>query len=89
MRQLRLPLPAHAYRFELLLEFVKRIAYPARMVVDQDTLWRFTDGQLLSYRRTDDAIVVTGAGLSAENETRIRRTSLHFLGPVPRLDYVL
>ena len=80
MRQIRLPLPAHAYRFELLLEFVKRITYPARMVVDHDTLWRFTDGQLLSYRQTDDAIVVAGAGLSAENETRIRRTSLHFLG---------
>ena len=89
MRQIHLPLPAYAYRFELLLEFVRRIAYPARMVVDHDTLWRFTDGQLLSYRQTDDAIVVTGAGLSAENEARIRRTSLCLLGSVPRLDRVL
>ena len=33
MTEIRLPLPPYAYRFDLLLEFIKRIAYPARLVV--------------------------------------------------------
>ena len=80
MRQLRLPRPAHAYRFDLLLEFVKRIAYPARMVAQGDVLWRFTGGQLLAYRATPDAIIATGASLTASNSDRIRRRSLRCLG---------
>ena len=80
MRELRLPPPAFAYNFDLLLAFVKRIAHPARLIVDGDALWRFTAGQLLSYRQADDGIVVSGAGLTRENEARVRRASLHCLG---------
>ena len=80
MREIRLPLPPYAYRFNLLLEFVTRIAHPARLVVEGDTLWRFTDGQLLSYRQEGDAIVVCGESLSSANEDRIKRLSFHCLG---------
>ena len=80
MRQLRLPQPAHAYRFELLLEFVKRIAYPARMVAHGDVLWRFTGGQLLAYQATPDAILASGRSLSAANSDQIRCHSLRCLG---------
>ena len=80
MSEIRLPLPTFNYRFELLLEFVKRIAFPARMVVDGDMLWRYTDGQLLSYRQVNDEIVVSGAGLSAENVGRIQGAAARWLG---------
>ena len=80
MREIRLPLPFYAYRFNLLLEFVKRIAHPARLVVQGDTLWRFTDGRLLAFRQSGDAIVICGQGLSGEDEARIKRISLHCLG---------
>lgn len=80
MREARLPLPPFAYRFNLLLEFVKRIAHPARLVVQDDTLWRYTDGELIAYRQEGDAIVLRGEGLSQANEGRIERISRHFLG---------
>ena len=80
MREIRLPLPTYAYNFDLLLEFVKRIAYPARMVVRGDVLWRFTAGQLLSYRRVTGAILVRGESLSPENEAIIREASIRWLG---------
>lgn len=80
MTEIRLPLPSQAYRFDLLLEFVRRIAYPARLIVRGDTLWRFTEGQLLSYRETPDAIIVRGEALSAELACRIERTSRRCLG---------
>ncbi len=80
MRELCLPLPAFAYRFDLLLEFVKRIAYPARLVVQGDTLWRFTGGQLLSYRQAGAGIVIRGEGLNAANVERAERLSRHSLG---------
>ena len=63
MRRMRLPRPAHAYRFELLLEFVKRIAYPARLVAHGEELWRYTGGQLLAYQAATDGIVARGAAL--------------------------
>ena len=80
MRELRLPLPPFAYRFDLLLEFVKRIAYPARLIVQDETLWRFTAGQLVSYRHEADGIVIRGAFISAANEERVKRESRHCLG---------
>ncbi len=80
MTVIRLPLPPYPYRFDLLLDFARRIAHPARLLVIGDTLWRFTAGQLLSYRQQDDAIVVSGADLSAENEIPIAETSRHTLG---------
>lgn len=42
MSEIRLPLPDYAYNFDLLLEIVKRIAYPARMLAQGDVLWRST-----------------------------------------------
>ena len=80
MRQVRLPLPARDYRFDLLLEFVKRIAYPARLIVHDDTLWRYVGGRLLAYRQAGDALHVMGAGLSAENEARLCAASASGLG---------
>lgn len=80
MTEIRLPLPAFAYRFDLLLEFVRRIAYPARLVVRGDTLWRFTEGQLLSYRESAGAILVHGDTLPAALVRRVEQTSRRCLG---------
>ncbi len=80
MTEIRLPLPPYAYRFDLLLEFVRRIEYPARLLVAGDTLWRFTAGRLLAYRQEGDCIVVSGEDLSAENEARIAASSRQVLG---------
>ena len=80
MTEIRLPLPAFPYRFDLLLEFVRRIAYPARLVVKGDQLWRFIDGHLLSYHQEDDAIVVRGAGITTQNKSRITEISRCTLG---------
>ncbi len=80
MREFRLPLPSYAYSFNLLLEFVTRITHPGRLVVEGETLWRFTDGQLLAYRQESNAIVVRGKCLSSANEDRIKRLSIHCLG---------
>ncbi len=80
MTELRLPLPAYAYRFDLLLAFLRRIAYPARLVVNGDTLWRFSEGQLLSFRESDDAILVRGDRLPGALVRRVERTSRRCLG---------
>ncbi len=80
MSELFLPLNNPNYQFDLLLEFVRRIAYPARMIVRDGALWRVTAGQLLSYRKEGDSIAVRGAGLSAENENNVDRSSRHVLG---------
>lgn len=80
MTEIRLPLPSYAYRFDLLLEFARRISFPARLVVRGDTLWRFAAGQLLSYHECADAIIVRGDSLSAEQVRRIRLTSRRCLG---------
>ena len=80
MRELRLPLPSYAYRFDLLLEFARRIAYPARMVVRGDTLWRYASGQLLSYREHSDAIVIRGDSLTVQNARCIEMSSRRWLG---------
>jgi len=80
MTELRLPLPAYAYRFDLLLDFLRRIAYPARLVVKGDTLWRYTEGQLLSYRESDDAILVRGDRLPPTLARRLERSSRRWLG---------
>ncbi len=80
MTEIRLPIPAYPYRFDLLLEFVRRIAYPARLVVNRDQLWRFIDGHLLSFHQVDDTIVIRGAGVTAQNEARIAELSRRTLG---------
>lgn len=77
MSEIRIPLPPYRYRFELLLEFVRRIAYPARMIVRDNRLWRVTAGQLLSYRQAGAAIVIEGRFHSVG---RIRETSQRVLG---------
>lgn len=80
MKEIRLPPPAFAYRFDLLLEFVKRIAHPARLIVQGDTLWRFTGGQLLSYRQAGDVIIIQGECLTPATAERVQRLSRHCLG---------
>lgn len=64
MSEIRLPLPEYAYNFDLLLDVVRRIAYPARMLVHDGVLWRFTCGCPLAYRQEGDTIVVRGDGLA-------------------------
>ena len=64
----------------MLLEFLRRIAYPARLVVRGDKLWRFTEGQLLCYRESADAIIVRGSSLPAECVRRLEQRSQGCLG---------
>ena len=80
MNSVRLTVPSYPYRFDLLLEFAKRIAFPARMVVDGAVLWRYTDGQLLSCQELNGSILIRGDSLNAENDERTRRSAIHFLG---------
>lgn len=80
MNEIRLPLPPYPYRFDLLLDFARRIAHPARLVVLGDTLWRFTAGRLLSYRQENDFIVIAGASLSPQDEARVVASSRRVLG---------
>ena len=80
MREIRLAPPPYAYNFNLLLGFVKRIAHPARLVVEGDALFRFTDGHLLSYRQSGAEIVVRGDSLASGDVERIERISRQCLG---------
>ena len=80
MSDIRIRLPRYRYRFDLLLEFVKRIAHPARMIVREDRLWRVTAGQLLSYRQDGDVIVVGGCDVSAVEADFVREGSRLVLG---------
>ena len=80
MTSVRLTVPSYPYRFDLLLEFAKRIAFPARMVVDGAILWRYTDGLLRSYQELNGSIQIRGDGLKAENGERTRRSAKHILG---------
>lgn len=80
MTEIRLPLPRFKYRFDLLLDFARRVAHPARLMVSDGTLWRFTAGHALAYRQEDDAIIVSGKCLPPEDEERVIETSQHLLG---------
>ena len=80
MAEYCLELPSHLYRFELLLDIVRRNAFPARMIVEGDTLWRFIGGHLLSFRQDGDAIVLQGPELDKSDYSRIRNLSRRILG---------
>lgn len=80
MSEIRLPLPGYAYNFDLLLEVVRRIAYPARMLVQGAVLWRYTCGRLLAYHQVGDTIVVRGDGLADVDLDAIARKSTQALG---------
>ena len=59
MHELRLPLPAYAWRFDLLLELSRRVAFPARVHAYDGALWRFIAGAPVSIRQRGDALVLT------------------------------
>lgn len=80
MVELRLPLPEYPYRFDLLLDIVKRNAFPARMVVRDGKLWRYMCGQLISYRQAGAAIVVEGTSSANAKLERIESESRRWLG---------
>ncbi|MCY4465267.1 MAG: hypothetical protein OXE46_07000 [Chloroflexi bacterium] len=80
MSEIRLPLPGYAYNFDLLLEIVRRFAYPARMLVEGAVLWRFTCGRLLAYQRVGASLVVRGDELANAEQAAIARKSLQILG---------
>lgn len=70
-----LKLPSFPYRFDLLLDFVRRNAYPARMVVSDGSLWRFAGDELLSLRQDGDAIVLTCSDLQSSERPRLHDLS--------------
>lgn len=83
MDQQYLELPSFPYRFDLLLDIVRRNAYPARMIVDGDRLWTFIGGQLLCFRQAGDVIVLTGPELHKSDYSRrhdLSRLSRRVLG---------
>ncbi len=80
MSEVRLPLPAYAYNFDLLLAFVRRIAYPARLLAKGAVLWRFTCGRALAYQQDGDTLLVRGAGLDARELAAIAHKSAPVLG---------
>lgn len=80
MSEIRLPLPGYAYNFDLLLEIVKRIAYPARMLAQDGLLWRFTCGRPLAYQQIGDEIVIRGDGLGDVEMAAIAQKSARVLG---------
>lgn len=73
-----LPLPDFPYRFDLLIEIIKRFAHPARQVIHNDSLWRITASNLVSYTYTDDGICVTMP--SNADETEVATASRQILG---------
>ncbi|MCY4072588.1 MAG: hypothetical protein OXG60_14940 [Chloroflexi bacterium] len=75
-----LALPSFPYRFDLLLEVVRRNAYPARMIVEGDSLWRFIGGKLLCFRQDGDVIVLTGPALRESDPSRLHDLSRQILG---------
>ena len=79
MSEIRLPLPQHAWRFDLLLAFARRIAFPARMLPQGDSLWRYTCGRLVNYGQRGDAIIIRGEWRK-EEESAIARQSRRLLG---------
>ena len=79
MREIRLPQPSYAYRFDLLLAFARRIAFPARMLAAGDTLWRYTCGIPLAYRQECAAIIVRG-DIPAGEHARVEAASRRILG---------
>jgi DNA-3-methyladenine glycosylase II len=73
-----LNLPEFPYRFDLLLEIIKRFAHPARQVVHQNSLWRVTQGQLVSYTLLDNHIQINTP--FQRHEEQLIRTSRHIIG---------
>ncbi len=75
MDQQYLELPSFPYRFDLLLRILRRNAYPARMIVDEDRLWTFIGGQLLCFHQAGHVIVVTGQELHKCDQSRLHDLS--------------
>ncbi len=75
-----LELPSFPYRFDLLLEIIRRNAYPARMIVEGDSLWRYIGGKLLCFRQDGDVIVLTGSALQKSDCRRLHDLSRQILG---------
>ena len=61
MRELPLSLPAYAWRFDLLLELSRRVAFPARFIAQGGALWRFIAGEPVSIHPREDALILTRA----------------------------
>lgn len=77
MPEVQLSFPDFPYRFDLLLEIVRRFAYPARQVVLEDKLYRVTHGQVVSYSATTDYIKIESPTPLSDD---IVVTSRHLLG---------
>jgi len=78
-----IPQPDFSYRFDLLLEIIKRFAFPARQKVYQNRLWRVTQGQLVAYSQTNNRLKIEYA--ANDSNSSIVSASRHILG----LDYDL
>lgn len=66
------------YRFDLLLEIIKRFAHPARQIAYDNKLWRITQGKLVSYTFTDNTIQIDSP--AHNDETKLTPISHHILG---------
>ena len=80
MAEQYLELPNFPYRFDLLLDIARRNAYPARMIVAGDSLWRFVGGKLLCFSQDRNVIVVTGPALCKSDRPQLRDLSRRILG---------
>ena len=80
MPDLRLPLPGFAFRFDLLLELSRRIAYPARFLVQDGVLHRFLAGELVSIRQARETIILSRRGQSASSDSQLIAAARQGLG---------
>ena len=78
MSNLDLQLPPFPYRFDLLLEIIKRFAHPARQAVHENRLWRITQGKLVSYTLVGDLISLNTP--FGDDKVVLETSSRHLLG---------
>lgn len=71
-------LPDFPYRFDLLLEIIKRFAFPARQVIHDNCLWRVTNGQLVAYSQREDGLNIDY--VASESNLSVPATTKHIFG---------
>ncbi len=70
--------PDYPYRFDLLLDVLRRFAHPARQIVRDEQLWRVTNGHIVCYQQHDNGIQIRSSG---DNDAKsMLTTSHHILG---------
>ena len=80
MPELILPRPAYAWRFDLLLELSRRVAFPARFIAHGGALWRFIAGEPVSIHPRDDALLLTRLNATDIADWRLIDAARRMLG---------